>query len=48
MSAPAVATWELVAAPLDDAIEQVSLGANGTEEALAKAEQKANSIGFGN
>jgi multiple sugar transport system substrate-binding protein len=47
-SAPAVATWEQVAAPLDDAIEQVSLGASEPEEALANAEQKANSIGLGN
>lgn len=47
-SAPAVASWEEVAAPLDDAIEQVSLGASSAEEALANAEQKANSIGFGN
>jgi multiple sugar transport system substrate-binding protein len=46
-SAPAVATWEQVAAPLDDAIEQVALGASNAEEALANAEQKANSIGFG-
>jgi len=46
-SAPAVATWEEVAAPLDDAIEQASLGASNAEEALANAEQKANSIGFG-
>lgn len=47
-SAPAVATWEEVAAPLDDAIEQASLGVSNAEEALANAEQKANSIGFGN
>jgi multiple sugar transport system substrate-binding protein len=47
-SAPAVATWEEVAAPLDDAIEQVSLGEASAEEALANAEQKANNIGFGN
>lgn len=47
-SAPAIATWEEVAAPLDDAIEQVSLGASDAEEALANAEGKANSIGFGN
>ena len=46
-SAPAVATWEEVAAPLDDAIEQVALGASTAEEALASAEQKANNIGFG-
>jgi multiple sugar transport system substrate-binding protein len=46
-SAPAVATWEEVAAPLDDAIEQVSLGESSAEEALASAEQKANNIGFG-
>ena len=47
-SAPAVATWEEVAAPLDDAIEQVSLGESSAEAALADAEQKANNIGFGN
>jgi len=47
-SAPAVATWEQVAAPLDDAIEQVSLGKTDPESALAQAEEKANGIGFGN
>jgi multiple sugar transport system substrate-binding protein len=47
-SAPAVATWEQVAAPLDDAIEQVSLGKSDSEQALGTAEEKANSIGFGN
>lgn len=47
-SAPAVATWEQVAAPLDDAIEQVSLGKSDPETALARAEEKANGIGFGN
>lgn len=47
-SAPAVATWEQVAAPLDDAIEQVSLGKSDPETALAQAEEKANGIGFGN
>lgn len=47
-SAPAVATWEQVAAPLDDAIEQVSLGKSDSTTALGKAEEKANSIGFGN
>jgi multiple sugar transport system substrate-binding protein len=46
-SAPAIATWEQVAAPLDDAIEQVSLGKNDSAAALADAEQKANTIGFG-
>ena len=46
-SAPAIATWEQVAAPLDDAIEQVSLGKSDSETALADAESKANSIGFG-
>ena len=46
-SAPAVATWEQVAAPLDDAIEQVSLGASDSDKALTNAEQKANSIGLG-
>jgi len=46
-SSPAIETWEQVAAPLDDAIEQVSLGKSDAESALAAAEQKANSIGFG-
>jgi multiple sugar transport system substrate-binding protein len=46
-SAPAIATWEQVAAPLDDAVEQVSLGENDSEAALADAEEQANSIGFG-
>ena len=46
-SAPAIATWEQVAAPLDDAVEQVSLGKNESEAALADAEEQANSIGFG-
>ena len=31
-SAPAIATWEQVAAPLDDAIEQVSLGKSDAED----------------
>jgi len=46
-SAPAIATWEQVAAPLDDAIEQVALGKSDSAKALAAAEQKANAIGFG-
>ncbi len=46
-SAPAVATWEQVAAPLDDAIEQVVLGKSDAKTALANAETKANGIGFG-
>lgn len=46
-SAPAIATWEQVAAPLDDAIEQVVLGESDSKTALADAESKANSIGFG-
>lgn len=46
-SAPAVATWEQVAAPLDDAIEQVSRGKSDAATALAAAEEKANGIGFG-
>ncbi len=46
-SSPAIATWEEVAAPLDDAIEQVSLGESDSETALATAEEKANGIGFG-
>jgi multiple sugar transport system substrate-binding protein len=46
-SAPAIATWEEVAAPLDDAIEQVSLGQSDSATALADATEKANSIGFG-
>jgi multiple sugar transport system substrate-binding protein len=46
-SAPAIATWEQVTAPLDDAIEQVSLGESDAESALSSAEEKANSIGFG-
>jgi multiple sugar transport system substrate-binding protein len=46
-SAPAIATWEQVAAPLDDAIEQVSLGKTDAKTALADAETKANAIGFG-
>ena len=46
-SAPAVATWEEVAAPLDDAIEQVSLGKAKPDAALKQAEDKANGIGFG-
>lgn len=46
-SSPAIETWEQVAAPLDDAIEQVSLGKSDAESALAAAEQEANSIGFG-
>jgi multiple sugar transport system substrate-binding protein len=47
-SAPAIATWEQVAAPLDDAVEQVSLGKADAETALADAETQANGIGFGN
>jgi len=46
-SAPAVATWEQVAAPLDDAVEQVSLGKSDAQAALATAEEKSNAIGFG-
>jgi multiple sugar transport system substrate-binding protein len=46
-SSPAIETWEQVAAPLDDAIEQVSLGKSDPEGALGSAEEKANSIGFG-
>jgi multiple sugar transport system substrate-binding protein len=46
-SSPAIETWEQVAAPLDDAIEQVSLGKSDPEGALSSAEQEANSIGFG-
>jgi len=46
-SSPAIETWEQVTAPLDDAIEQVSLGQSDPEGALSKAEQEANSIGFG-
>lgn len=46
-SAPAIATWEQVAAPLDDAIEQVARGKSDPETALSGAEEKANSIGFG-
>jgi multiple sugar transport system substrate-binding protein len=46
-SAPAIATWEQVAAPLDDAIEQVSRGSEDPAKALSTAESKANSIGFG-
>ncbi|MGH8891960.1 MAG: sugar ABC transporter substrate-binding protein [Actinomycetes bacterium] len=46
-SAPAIATWEQVAAPLDDAVEQVSRGKSDSAEALATAEEKANGIGFG-
>ena len=46
-SAPAIATWEQVAAELDDAIEQVSLGTKESEPALKAAEDKANSIGTG-
>ncbi|MGH8939132.1 MAG: extracellular solute-binding protein, partial [Actinomycetes bacterium] len=46
-SAPAIATWEQVAAPLADAVEQVSRGKSDSAEALATAEEKANGIGFG-
>lgn len=46
-SSPAIETWEQVAAPLDDAIEQVSRGQADPESALADAEQEANSIGTG-
>lgn len=46
-SAPAIATWEQVAAPLDDAIEQVARGKSDASTALSNAEGKANSIGFG-
>jgi multiple sugar transport system substrate-binding protein len=46
-SSPAIETWEQVTAPLDDAIEQVSLGESAAEPALADAEQEANSIGIG-
>jgi multiple sugar transport system substrate-binding protein len=46
-SSPAIETWEQVAAPLDDAIEQVSLGTSEPDGALGSAEQKANSIGVG-
>ena len=46
-SAPAIATWEEVAAPLDDAIEQVSLGTQDSAAALKTAEEKANQIGLG-
>ena len=46
-SAPAIATWEQVAAELDDAIEQVSLGTNDSATALKAAEEKANAIGTG-
>ncbi len=46
-SAPAIATWEQVAAELDDAIEQVSLGTNDSATALKAAEDKANAIGTG-
>jgi len=46
-SSPAIETWEQVAAPLDDAIEQVSLGKSDADSALASAEKEANNIGFG-
>ena len=46
-SAPAIATWEQVAAELDDAIEQVSLGTKDSAAALKAAEDKANAIGTG-
>lgn len=46
-SAPAIATWEQVAAPLDDAVEQVARGKSDAKTALAGAEEKANAIGFG-
>ncbi|MEO6713151.1 MAG: sugar ABC transporter substrate-binding protein [Mycobacteriales bacterium] len=46
-SAPAVATWEEVAAPLDAAIEQVALGKSKADAALKAAEDKANAIGPG-
>lgn len=47
-SAPAVSTWEEVAAPLDAAIEQVSLGKSKADAALKIADEKANAIGPGN
>jgi multiple sugar transport system substrate-binding protein len=46
-SSPAIETWEQVAAPLDDAIEQVSLGKSDSQSALSAAEKEANSIGLG-
>jgi multiple sugar transport system substrate-binding protein len=46
-SAPAIQTWEQVAAELDDAIEQVSLGKSDSKTALEAAEKKANAIGTG-
>jgi multiple sugar transport system substrate-binding protein len=46
-SAPAIATWEQVAAELDDAIERVSLGKEDSATALQTAEDKANAIGTG-
>ncbi len=46
-SAPAIATWEQVAAELDDAIERVSLGKEESAAALKTADDKANSIGTG-
>jgi multiple sugar transport system substrate-binding protein len=46
-SAPAIATWEQVAAELDDAIERVSLGKEDSASALKTAEDKANAIGTG-
>jgi multiple sugar transport system substrate-binding protein len=46
-SAPAIATWEQVAAELDDAIEKVSLGKEDSAAALKTADDKANAIGTG-
>jgi multiple sugar transport system substrate-binding protein len=46
-SAPAIATWEQVAAELDDAIERVSLGKEDSATALKTADDKANAIGTG-
>ena len=46
-SAPAIATWEQVAAELDGAIELVSLGKADSATALKSADQKANAIGTG-
>jgi len=46
-SAPAIATWEQVAAELDDAVERVSLGKQDSATALKDAEKKANAVGTG-
>jgi multiple sugar transport system substrate-binding protein len=46
-SAPAIATWEQVAAELDDAVERVCLGKQDSAAALADADKKANAIGTG-